>query len=257
MTSTVLEKQFQQVVGEKVKLFQVSDEKYRIFTPFTLNDGDHLAITLKKEHGKWMLSDGGSTFMHLSFGIDEKELLEGNRWSIISRTLLSTNVHDRDGELIAEVDGEDYGAALYNFAQALIKISDVSYLSREIVRSTFIDDFKGILEKIAPRERLEFDWADFSRDPKKLYQVDCRVDVTPQPIFVYALASDTKVSAATIAIHQFREWKVPFLPVALFEDQAEITSKVLSRFNEVCDKRYDIGCKNNFSRDLQNILQAA
>jgi Domain of unknown function DUF1828 len=257
MSNTVLEKRFQQVVGEKVKLFQVGDEKYRIFTPFTLNDGDHLAITLKKEQGKWVLSDGGSTFMCLSFGIDERELLEGNRGRIISRTLLSTNVHDRDGELIAEVDGDDYGSALYNFAQALIKISDVSYLSREIVRSTFVDDFKGILEQIVPREQLEFDWADVDRDPKNLYQVDCKITQNSNPLFVYALTGNQKVSDATIAIQKFRAWGLSFRPVALFQDKEEINKKVFSRFHEVCHDHYDFERKANFSRDVHEMLQAA
>jgi hypothetical protein len=171
--------------------------------------------------------------------------------------LLSTNVHDRDGELIAEVDGDDYGAALYNFAQALIKISDVSYLSRERVRSTFIDDFKGILERIIPSERLEFDWADADRDPRNLYQVDCKVRQNSKPLFVYALTGDAKVSAATIAIHQFREWGLSFRPVALFHDKEEINKKVFSRFHEVCNDHYDFERKANFSSDVQEMLQAA
>ena len=38
-----------------------------------------------------------------------------------------------------------YGEALYDFVQALFKIIDVTYLSRETVKSTFLDDFRAFL----------------------------------------------------------------------------------------------------------------
>ena len=50
-------------------------------------------------------------------------------------------VEDRSGELILDVSDVHYGEALYDFIQALLKITDVSYLSRERVQSTFMEDF--------------------------------------------------------------------------------------------------------------------
>jgi len=46
-------------------------------------------------------------------------------------------VEDRNGELVLDVQDERYGDALYSFVQALLKITDISYLARERVRSTF------------------------------------------------------------------------------------------------------------------------
>ena len=45
-------------------------------TPFRFDDGDHIAIVLKKEQGRWLLSDGGHTYMHLTYDINEKKLFQ-------------------------------------------------------------------------------------------------------------------------------------------------------------------------------------
>jgi hypothetical protein len=74
------------------------------------------------------------------------------------------NVQDRDGEFLIEVPDEQYGDALYSFVQALIHISDVSYLSRERVRSTFLEDFRNFISSVIPRERLAFNWHDPRQD---------------------------------------------------------------------------------------------
>jgi hypothetical protein len=256
MTNQILEERFQQDVGEKVKLYQIGDDRYRIFTPFTLTDGDHLAIVLKKEKGKWLLSDSGSTFMHLSFGIDEKDLLTGNRSKIISRTLLSTNVFDRDGELITEVDGDDYGAALYNFTQALIKISDISYLSRDLTQSTFVEDFKNLIQESLSSDSFEFDWFDSDRDSQRCYQVDCKVKRVEEPLFIYALKGDDKVAAATISIYNFQDWGLRFKPVAFFENKKQISRKVLSRFEAVCHMGYDAEHTSQFSQGIRQMVQS-
>jgi Domain of unknown function DUF1828 len=44
----------------------------RVFTPFMLEDGDHLAIVLRKESEAWTLSDEGHTYMHPTYDLDEK-----------------------------------------------------------------------------------------------------------------------------------------------------------------------------------------
>lgn len=50
--------------------------KYRIFTPFTFNDGDGFVIVLKLLNNKWILTDEGNTLMsHRSPDINENDPL--------------------------------------------------------------------------------------------------------------------------------------------------------------------------------------
>ena len=69
-------------------------------------------------------------------------------------------VANQEGELVFVVRGDAYGDALFSFVQSSIKISDVTYLSRERAKSTFLEDFRQLMQETAPAERLEFDYHD-------------------------------------------------------------------------------------------------
>ena len=192
MSINAIEKDFINKVSAQVSLSADGKERFRVLTPFQFEDGDELVIVLKKDNKRWLLSDEAHTYMHLTYDIDEKLLYTGNRWKLISKALSMFEVEDRNGELILDVSDERYGEALYDFVQALLKITDVSYLSRERVQSTFMEDFHALLiERVAPT-RMAFGWHDQERDPEGNYMVDCRINGMSQPLLVYALANDRK-----------------------------------------------------------------
>jgi hypothetical protein len=232
-------KDFKGKVCEQLRLAQEGEHRFRIFTPFIFEDGDHLAIVLKKDRGHWFLSDEGHTYMHLTYDLDEKDFRVGTRSKIITNALSSFDVEDRTGELVAPIKNEQYGDALYSFVQAILKIADVTFLTRERVKSTFLEDFRSFLANSVPQNRLTFDWHDLQHDPNGLYCVDCRVENPGnEPFFVYALQSDDKVKDATIGLHQYERWGIIHVGVGVFENQEEINRKSLGRFSDVCDKQF-------------------
>lgn len=256
MTIETIVDDFRNKVCDQVQLAQEGMDRYRVFTPFLFEDGDHLSIVLRRGNSMWLLSDEGHTYMHLTYDIDEKDLQKGNRQKIITNALSVFKVEDRDGELILGIQEDRYGDALYSFAQALLKITDVSYLSRERVRSTFMEDFRAFMSETVPEQRRDFDWHEPTLDPHGMYGVDCRVNRMERPLFVFALPGDDKARDATISMLQFEKWGVAFRSMAVFEDQESINRKVLARFSDVCEKQFSsLGTnKDRIARYLQEVM---
>lgn len=250
MSINTIEQDFIDKVSAKVRLSPDGKERFRVLTPFQFEDGDRLVIVLKKLDGRWVLSDEAHTYMHLTYDIDEKSLYTGTRWEIISNALSMFEVEDHNGELILGVSEARYGDALYDFVQALLKITDVSYLSRERVQSTFMEDFRALLREKVPKTRMVFDWCDPDHDFKKNYPVDCRINGKPQPLFVYALSNDDRTRDATIALHQFKEWQLSFNSLGIVKGEKATSRKVLARFRDVCDE-----CFTDISESRKEIEQ--
>ncbi len=256
MTTATIEQEFREKVCAQVNLLAEGRARYRVLTPFHFEDGDHLAIVLKRENGEWVLTDEGHTYMHLTYDLDENSLHRGTRQQIISNALSAFKVEDLQGELRMPITGSEYGNTLYDFIQALLKISDVTYLSRERVKSTFMEEFRAFMEEQVPAERRQFDWHDPTHDPDGSYPVDCRVNGIAQPLLVFALPNDTKTRDTIITLLQFERWGLDFRSLTIFENQEEINRKVLARFSDVGDKQYSslAGNRERIGRYLQGIL---
>ena len=253
MSITTIEQNFINKVSTQVSLSADGKERYRVLTPFQFEDGDELVIVLKKEGERWLLSDEAHTYMHLTYDIDEKLLYSGNRWKLISKALSMFEVEDRNGELILDVSDEHYGEALYDFVQALLKITDVSYLSREQVRSTFMEDFRTLLYDKIAEERMTFNWCDPNQDPEGIYTVDCRINGMPEPLFVYALSSGSKALSAAWALHKFNEWGISFRSLGILEDRSIMTRKEFAIFSNVWGTYY-IGI-NESREEIKHFLE--
>lgn len=122
-------------ISSEIKILPEGVDRYKIFSPFEFDDGDRIVIVLKKINNKYCFTDEGHTYMHLSYNNDISSFEKGNRAQIISSVLNSFNLIEDRGALIHYLgEANEWGNSLYNYIQALIKITDISFLSRERVK---------------------------------------------------------------------------------------------------------------------------
>jgi Domain of unknown function DUF1828 len=230
----------QEAIGSQIEVIQEGNNRYPIFVPFMMEDGDHFNVVLVEYEGtsQWVLTDEGSTLMHLSYWMDYDSLNKGQRQQIIERVLKQFGVENKDGELKLSIRYEDIGSAIFTFVQALTRITDITYLARETARATFMEDFKELMRETVPAERLQFDYTDPKYDRGKIYSIDVRINHREEPLFVFGIPNNDRCRDVTISLHTYKRWNIPFQSVAIFQDQTEISRDVLARFSDVADKQF-------------------
>lgn len=255
MNFELIEKEFKSKICEEINLSQEGVNRFIVFNPFMFDDGDHLVVLLKSKDGKWLFTDEGHTFMHVSY--DDIDIDKGTRKKIIDNVLSGYGIKNQEGELIAEIYNSQFGDALYSYLQGLIKITDISYLTRERVRSTFMEDLKAFIEEKVPSDRLIFDYYDKQHDPDAKYMVDCRINGMKRPLLLFGIPTDDKCRDVTITCLQFEKFNVPFRSMAIFEDQETVNRKVLARFSDICDKQFSTLAinKDRISKYLHEIME--
>lgn len=237
LDATATQEKLKVEVGHEIEARPHSDGVLRIETPFAFPDGDHLVIRLREAEGRNEWTDFGHTFMHLSYWIDVDALSSGQRGRLLEQTLARLNVENRDGELVAQASAGDLGESLLRFAQALIHVSDLDYLSQERVESTFREDVRRLLrDRFGSRAHI--DYVDSEHDAKGLYRIDCMLNEAERPVAVFALLNDDNTRDATITLQEFRAWGRELFSTAIFEDQEKINRRVLAKFSNVCDKQF-------------------
>lgn len=225
-------------ISKEISLREEGVNRFRIFNPYEFDDGDHFSIFLKKENGNWKFTDEAHTIMHLSYDMDISALKKGNRQKIITNTISNFGLEENEGTLSIKIDNEDFGSAFYNFIHALIKITDLSYLSREFVRSTFYEDFRSLIIETIPENRLTFNYTHPDYDKEGKYVVDCRINGMPKPIFLFAVLNDSKCKDVMISMFQFERWGLKYHSVSIFEDQETINRRVLAQFSDIGEKQF-------------------
>ncbi|MEI6795563.1 MAG: DUF1828 domain-containing protein [Methanomassiliicoccales archaeon] len=254
MDESALEHDFRKKVCGEIRLVKKSVDRYFVRTPFMFNDGDVFKIILKKDSdARWILSDEGHTMMHLSYL--DMDLKAKTRQKVINDARSMFNIEDRSGELVIVPEKEEFGEALYSMVQGILHITDVEYLNRENVRSTFMDDLKIYLQKSFPVTSIHFDYRHPTIDPKGHYLVDSVIQTKGKPIFVYGVMNDDQCKLATMSILWYKAAQFPFLPIAVFEDMGTMGKVDMARLTDAAIKQYSSldSAEKGMIDDLKNI----
>ena len=260
MVSQDIIQAFKESACGEIDLASGGINRYLVQVPFTFTDGDHYVVILRQERDNWILSDEGHTLMHLSYELREREYEAGNRRKIIDEVLTSYQIENRDGELVLSIPSGRYGDALFTFVQAITRITDMTFLDRATVKSTFRDDFNRLVSEKASEvgiPNIAFGYTHPIKDPQGKYPVDVRLNVvTSQQVLMFAVGNDDKCQTATIILLQWEKWEEQFHSIAVFRDQTEINRQYLARFSDVLGRQLANldSAKERLRKDFTDLL---
>ena len=204
-------------------------------SPFTFPDGDHYPIYLSETTaGSVMLSDRGHTLMHLSYEHDVDAFYDGTRAVLREQIVRESDIDEDNGVFTAETSPDRIADTVFMFGQALTKIHDLIFLSRERVTSTFYEDLKVLLFGMIDEETIQPDFVPPGVPNGDDYPVDYRLEGREgSSIFLYGVPNRDKARLTTIMLSHFLLNDLAFESIIVFEDQQQIPRRDLARLTNV------------------------
>ncbi|MDR4506757.1 MAG: DUF1829 domain-containing protein [Candidatus Brocadiaceae bacterium] len=128
---------------DKTILRQVK-EWIEITTPYLDRHNDYLQIYVKRENGKFLLTDDGYTIEDLKRSGCELE--SRKRMELLTVTLNGFGVKLDGDDLVVSASPDNFALRKHNLVQAMLAVNDLFYLAMPIVSSLFLEDVASWLD---------------------------------------------------------------------------------------------------------------
>lgn len=232
-----MERELKERLALEISLEPIGDRRFAVISPFTFDDGDRFPIVLGSSNGVWRLSDEGGVAMHLSYL--DVSFETGNRARLVENIVRRHSVHlSEDWVLSKDLAGEVDADSLMSFIHAIAQVADIDFLAREVVESTFQEDFRSFLSRSIDPDRLTFGFFDKVRDPDGTYKADAAVEINGTRLFGFGVSSDVRAKDATITLLTYEGWYGPVETFVVFEDQTLLGRKPLAQLTNVVGKQF-------------------
>ena len=235
LDKALLERTLCERLCARVRVHMRDDGVLMLDTPFTFPDGDHYPIYLSEAGtGNVVLSDRGHTLMHIGYEHDVDTFYDGARATLREQIVRESGIQEDNGTFSVEARPDRLADTLFRFAQALTKIYDLTFLSRERVASTFYEDLKAVLFAMVDEEKVQPDYVPPDVPSGSDYPVDYRLDGQEgTSIFLYGVPNRDKARLTTIMLSHFLLHGLSFESIIVYEDQQEIPRLDLARLTNV------------------------
>jgi hypothetical protein len=237
ITPDALKTAIDSALAADVEVRPVREGQVQVYVPFEFPDGDGLVVHVREGgDGRLEVTDVGHTLLHLSYHTELKRFAGGPRAELLEKIQLRHDIEDRDGEFVLRSSRDAVGVDVFRFSQALLEVSDLRNLDREIVRSTFRDDFARLIAEHFPEAQR--DYVDREHDPKGEYPVPFVLNGTARPIGVFDVNSDERALEAVVIAGKLQSWGHRMHLVAVEENQESLTRKHVAWLSATLDKQF-------------------
>lgn len=206
-------------------------------------DGDAYSIYVKESNGGWLLSDGASTIMRLSYEHDIDDLLKGSRLDLFNSHVVDAGAEYDDGELLINVPADQLLSGLFQLTNLMTKISDLALLKQYRVTSNFKDDLREVLLSILPKDKVHENFIVPNLPNAEDYTIDYKIDAE-KPLFLFAANTKDAVRLSVITLQYLEKHDVEFDSIVILDESNKIPRQDMNRL---------MGVANDFVPDLSEI----
>lgn len=221
--------------NNRIKLHQRRDNIYQILLPIYYEDGDMIDIFLDFRNSKSIkLTDFGMTLMHLSY---EFEIDTENKNNILLRILSENHLEYADGVISCDVEVGSLFNSIMHFSQVVGKISSLSNLKKESVKSLFMDYLDDYVMKDLVQYHPKKNFTPI--EEREEFKVDYRLSIANKPsVYLFGITSNDKALFSALCCLHFITEKIPFYSCMIYDDFHKLTQKNQRILMNDSDKQY-------------------
>lgn len=208
------------------------------YIPVFYEDGDMVSVYVEEVRDDsaphLLLSDRGSTLMHLSY---EYEIDTENKRRIFHEIVEENGLEEREGRLLLSTSPERLAEDAVHFASTAAKVATMRYFSRAAVSSLFLELFDGFvmeqLSEFMPRKHVA---PIVGRDE---LLVDYVLDLAgATPVFLFAVNNVDRARLATINLLEFKNAQLPFRSFVIHDDLNRLPKREQRLVTNAADKQF-------------------
>lgn len=204
---------------------------------------------------KLRICDKGLTLMKLSYTF---EIDTPKKESILKGIIFQNRCGISDGEIYLDCNSDQFEYAIYQYAHTISKVMNTEILTRETIRSMFIENLRFNLHQVS--SRLE---ANLSENIAPLPDTSLRADYSLERngkiIYLFGINSDTKASKAIISCLNFQKAQIAHNSLAIHENFESLSAFYRTQITNVVDKQFtslDV-FKNEQDRYFNRVFELA
>lgn len=232
-----IEKVFSAGFHRTISLAEKRPNLYQLKAPFFYPDGDMMEVFLRVlPDNSLVVEDLGMALMRLSyqFSLDSK-----NKQKIFREILNAYCVEEKDGNIFIKSDVEELFSKTMQLIQVINKVSDISFLKRETVKTMFYEYFENFLfQDLRKHQPIRDYYPSFDEKKKQYPSPFALLRKGRDPICLFPISSDEKCKDATITIQQYELHGFKPETIAVFENQEDIGRKPLAHLSNVVGKQF-------------------
>lgn len=216
---------------------------FQIFLPYYHEDWDMVDIFIQQIWKEFVLTDFWQTMMRLSY---YTEIDNATRKKIFNTILATYNIRYDNGKLSIKIDDlENTVAYVMEMIAAITKISDISYVKQERIKTMFYEYFDTFMTKELP-EMLKNELPDSNIkvvkeykpefDKKWQYVAPYAILTKDMPILFFPVLNDDRCQEAVITLLSYKNEHLDNKSIAIFNSLDDVSTKNAWRLMDLVDR---------------------